>query len=61
MANKTSTLGLTKPLRTEDYNVEDFNSNADKIDNYAKSTSMIISNLDSCIDIHSHALNGTGI
>ena len=61
MANKTSTLGLTKPLRTEDYNVEDFNSNADKIDNYAKSTSKNITNLESSIDKHSHALNGTGI
>lgn len=61
MANKTSTLGLTKPLRTEDYNVDDFNSNADKIDDYAKSTSKNITNLESSIDNHSHALNGTGI
>ena len=61
MANKTTTLGLTKPLRTEDYNVDDFNSNADKIDDYAKSTSKNITNLESSIDNHSHALNGTGI
>lgn len=61
MANKTTTLGLTKPLRTEDYNVDDFNSNADKIDDYAKSTSKNITNLESSIDKHSHALNGTGI
>ena len=38
MANKTTTLGLTKPLKTEDYNIDDFNNNADKLDAFAKTT-----------------------
>lgn len=61
MANKTTTLGLTKPLRTEDYNVEDFNNNADKLDEFAKTISTIIANIKEAINNHSHALNGTGI
>lgn len=61
MANKTSTLGLTKPLKTEDYNVDDFNNNADKLDAFAKTISTIIANIKESIDNHSHALNGTGI
>ena len=61
MANKTTALGLTKPLRTEDYNVEDFNNNADKLDEFAKTTDTNIASLKAGIDNHSHALNGTGI
>lgn len=61
MANKTSTLGLTKPLKTEDYNVDDFNNNADKLDAFAKTTDANIASLKSGIDNHSHTLNGTGI
>lgn len=61
MANKTTTLGLTKPLKSEDYNVDDFNNNADKIDAFVKSTNTNIANLEVDIDNHSHALNGTGI
>ena len=61
MANKTSTLGLTKPLRTEDYNVEDFNNNADKLDEFAKTTDTNIASLEADIENHTHILNGTGI
>lgn len=61
MANKTTILGLAKPLKTEDYNVDDFNNNADKIDAFAKSTNTNIANLEVDIDNHSHTLNGTGI
>lgn len=61
MANKTKTLGLTKPLKTEDYNVEDFNNNADKLDDFAKAISTIIANIKETINNHSHPLNGTGI
>lgn len=61
MANKTTTLGLTKPLKTEDYNIDDFNNNADKLDAFAKTTDANIASLKSGIDNHSHALNGTGI
>lgn len=61
MANKTKALGLTKPLKTEDYNVEDFNNNADKIDTFATTTDTNIASLKASIDNHSHALNGTGI
>lgn len=35
MPNYTTNLGLEKPLGTEQYNVEVFNSNADKIDQFA--------------------------
>lgn len=61
MANKTTTLGLTKPLKSEDYNVDDFNNNADKIDAFVKSTNTNIANLEVDIDNHSHVLSGTGI
>ena len=61
MPNKTSTLGLTKPLKTEDYNVDDFNNNADKIDAFVKTTNTNIANLEVDIDNHSHVLSGTGI
>ena len=61
MPNKTSTLGLTKPLRMEDYNVEDFNNNADKLDAFAKITDTNIASLEADIDNHSHVLSGTGI
>ena len=61
MANKTSTLGLTKPLKTEDYNVDDFNNNADKLDAFAKITDTNIASLEADIDNHSHVLSGTGI
>lgn len=61
MANKTTTLGLTKPLKTEDYNVDDFNNNADKLDAFVKSTNTNIANLEVDIDNHSHVLSGTGI
>lgn len=61
MANKTTTLGLTKPLKSEDYNVEDFNNNADKLDEFAKTISTLIANIKEAINNHSHALNGTGI
>ncbi len=61
MANKTSTLGLTKPLRTEDYNVDDFNNNADKLDEFAKTTDTNIASLEAGIENHTHILNGTGI
>lgn len=61
MANKTTTLGLTKPLKTEDYNIDDFNNNADKLDAFAKTTDANIASLKSGIDNHSHVLSGTGI
>lgn len=61
MANKTTTLGLTKPLRTEDYNVDDFNNNADKLDEFAKTTDTNIASLEAGIENHTHILNGTGI
>ena len=61
MANKTKALGLTKPLKSEDYNVEDFNNNADKLDDFAKAISTIIANIKETINNHSHALNGTAI
>ena len=61
MANKTKSLGLTKPLAEEDYNVKDFNDNADKLDDYAETTSESIANLKANMDNHTHRLEGTSI
>lgn len=38
MANYTDNLNLKKPLQTEFYNVDDFNENFDKIDDFSKRT-----------------------
>lgn len=61
MANKTKSLGLTKPLAEEDYNVKDFNDNADKLDDYAEATSKSITKLEANMDNHGHRLEGTSI
>lgn len=61
MPNKTKNLNLTKPLPGEDYNVQDFNDNADKIDGFARATSESIDKLATNMTDHSHALDGTSV
>lgn len=47
MPNQTPNYNLTKPLKTENYNIDVFNNNADIIDTALKIIDLKVSNMDS--------------